>query len=385
MAARWFAGLMTGTVLDGRIDIALLRTDGRSIGEFGPCGLVPYDTAMPARLEECLQAARTWNFEGTEPAVFATAERDLTIAQAKALEEFTRDNGIPLSDIAAIGFHGQTVLHRPPTQDRNGQTRQLGNGALMAEITGRPVVFDLRSADINAGGQGAPLCPCYHDALMRYSGCDEPVAIVNLGGVGNITWRDCDGRLFAFDTGPANAPINDWIVRHGLGKMDADGLIAATGRVDEACLATLLEHPYFSAPFPKSLDRFDFPASLADGLSVEDGAALLTALAAAAVGQAVALLPGDIRRLVICGGGRHNPTLMDAIAHRSGIMTETAEALGWRGDAIEAECFAYLAARRVAGLDVSYPGTTGVPTPMPAGRLVYPQGSATLPGSGDAG
>ena len=220
---------------------------------------------------------------------------------------------------------------------------------------------------------------------MRYFGCDESVAIVNLGGVGNITWRDCDGRLFAFDTGPANAPINDWIVRHGLGKMDADGLIAATGRVDEARLATLLGHPYFSAPFPKSLDRFDFPASLADGLSVEDGAALLTALAAAAVGQAVALLPGDIRRLVICGGGRHNPTLMDAIAHRSGIMTETAEALGWRGDAIEAECFAYLAARRVAGLDVSYPGTTGVPTPMPAGRLVYPQGSATLPGSGDAG
>ena len=385
MAVRWFAGLMTGTVLDGKIDIALLRTDGRSIDGFGPYGLVPYDIAMPARLEECLQAARTWNFEGPELAVFAEVERDLTIAQAKALEGFARDQGIPLSDIAAIGFHGQTVLHRPPTQTRKGQTRQLGDGPLMADLTGRPVVFDLRSADINAGGQGAPLCPCYHDALMRFSSCDDSVAIVNLGGVGNITWRDSDGRLFAFDTGPANAPINDWIARHGLGEMDKDGLIAATGTVDEARLATLLQHPYFSAPFPKSLDRFDFPASLADGLSVEDGAALLTALAAAAVGQAVALLPGEISHLVICGGGRHNPTLMDAIAYRSGVKTETAESLGWRGDAIEAECFAYLAARCVAGLVASYPGTTGVPTPMPAGRFVHPQASATLAPSGDAG
>ena len=187
MAARWFAGLMTGTVLDGRIDIALLRTDGKGIAEFGPYGLVPYGTTMPARLEKCLQAARTWNFNGPEPAVFAEAERDLTTAQAKAVEEFTKGHGIPLSDIAAIGFHGQTVLHRPPTQHRKGQTRQLGDGPLMAEITGRPVVFDLRSADIDAGGQGAPLCPCYHDALMRFSNCDESVAIVNLGGVGNIT------------------------------------------------------------------------------------------------------------------------------------------------------------------------------------------------------
>ena len=169
MAARWFAGLMTGTVLDGRIDIALLRTDGRSICEFGPYGLVPYDAAMPARLEECLQAARRWNFEGPEPAVFAEAERDLTIAQAKAVEAFTEGHGIPLSDIAAIGFHGQTVLHRPPVPGHKGKTRQLGDGPLMTEITGRPVVFDLRSADINAGGQGAPLCPCYHHALMQLS------------------------------------------------------------------------------------------------------------------------------------------------------------------------------------------------------------------------
>jgi anhydro-N-acetylmuramic acid kinase len=167
--------------------------------------------------------------------------------------------------------------------------------------------------------------------------------------------------------------------------MDVGGRIAATGKVDEDRLATLLQNPYFGAPFPKSLDRFDFPAHLADGLAVEDGAALLTAFAAAAVGRAVALLPGNIRRLVICGGGRRNPTLMDAIAHRSGVRTDTAEALGWRGDAIEAECFAYLAARRVAGLDASYPGTTGVPAPMPAGRLVHPHGSATLPASGDAG
>ena len=383
MAARWFAGLMTGTVLDGRIDIAFLRTNGRSIEEFGPYGLVPYDSALPDRLGECLQAAREWNFEGPEPAVFAIAEHELTVAQAKAVERFAGANGISLTDIAAIGFHGQTVLHRPPAPDRKGQTRQLGDGQLMAEITGRPVVFDLRSSDIKAGGQGAPLCPCYHDALLHHSGCDHTVAIVNLGGIGNITWRDRHGTLFAFDTGPANAPINDWVRQHGRGEMDRGGLIAAAGRVDEARLAALLENPYFAAPFPKSLDRFDFPAGLADGLSVEDGAALLTAFAAADVARAVSMLPETIDRLVICGGGRHNPTLMRDIAHRSGVTVLSADDLGWRGDAIEAECFAYLAARCVAGLDASYPGTTGVPAPLPAGRLIHPRGSATLCGSGD--
>ena len=372
MVDQWFVGLMTGTVLDGEIDIAFLRTNGQTIQGFGPHGALPYAPELRDQLARCLDAARDWNFDGAEPEIFSQAERELTLAQSQALMVFAAAHGIPLSDIAGIGFHGQTVLHRPPAFGRPGRTRQLGDGQLMADHTGRPVVFDLRSADVEAGGEGAPLCPCYHASLLTSSHSDETVAVVNLGGVGNITWKGADGRLIAFDTGPANAPINDWVRRHGIGEMDRDGALAATGIVDEARLSELMRHPYFSAPFPKSLDRFDFAAELAAGLSPADGAALLTHLAAESVARAIALLPVGVTRLVICGGGRHNTTLMRAIAERSGVVTDAAESLGWRGDALEAECFAYLAARHMAGLDVSYPETTGVPAPMPAGRLASP-------------
>lgn len=376
--AQWFAGLMTGTVLDGRIDIAFLNTDGQTINGFGPYGLMPYADGLRDEISQCLEAARRWNFEGPEPDIFAATEHALSLAQAEAVISFATAHDIPLSDIAAIGFHGQTVLHRPPEPGRPGRTRQLGDGQLMADHTGLPVVFDLRSADINAGGQGAPLCPCYHAALLDIEDTGSDVAVVNLGGVGNITWKGNDGALIAFDTGPANAPINDWMRQHQLGEMDQDGALATTGSVDEERLAKLMQHPHFDAPFPKSLDRFDFTADLAAGLSPADGAALLTHLAAAAVAHAITLLPTTITKLVICGGGRHNPTLMQAIAARSGVITETADILGWRGDAIEAECFAFLAARHMAGLAVSYPGTTGVPAPMAAGRLARPNLSDKL-------
>lgn len=372
MMAKWFAGLMTGTVLDGEIDIAFLQTDGRTVTGFGPYGLVPYADNLRHLLIACLETAREWNFNGPEPAIFAEAEHQLTLAQSNALVSFAAEHRIPLSDITAIGFHGQTVLHRPPSKGCAGMTRQLGNGQMMADLTGRPVIFDLRSSDVQAGGQGAPLCPCYHASLLESSDQDESVAVVNLGGVGNITWRGADGRLVAFDTGPANAPINDWVGQHGLGDMDRDGALAAEGTVDENRLAELMAHPYFNAPFPKSLDRFDFTAELATGLSPADGAALLTHLAAASVARSLSLLPVTVSRLVVCGGGRHNSELMKALETRSGITTETAENLGWRGDAIEAECFAYLAARHLAGLDVSYPETTGVAAPMRAGQLASP-------------
>lgn len=378
MADKWFAGLMTGTVLDGEIDIAFLRTDGQSITGFGPAGLMPYAPDLRDLLVDCLDEARHWNFVGPEPDSFAEAEKKLTLAQSDALAGFAQEHDIALGDIAAIGFHGQTVLHRPPADGQIGRTRQLGDGQLMAERTGVPVVFDLRSGDIQAGGQGAPLCPCYHAALLETLYDNDDVAVLNLGGVGNITWKGSDGRLVAFDTGPANAPVNDWVKYHGLGEMDRDGALAASGTVDENRLTSLMQHPHFAAPFPKSLDRFDFKADLATGLSPADGAALLTHLAAASVARALRLLPVTVKRLVVCGGGRHNPTLMGAIETRSGITAEKAESCGWRGDAIEAECFAYLAARHMAGLNVSYPETTGVPTAMPAGRLARPQLSGQL-------
>ena len=377
MTPVWAAGLMTGTVLDGNVDIALLRTDGESVQEFGSWTLAPYPADIRPLLQGALDAARAWAFEGPEPAVFAVAEAALTRAQAAAVQAFLAGAGVTP---AVVGFHGQTVLHRAPEPGRIGATRQLGDGALMASLLGIPVVHDFRSADVRAGGQGAPLSACYHAALLR--GAPPDTAALNLGGVGNLTWAGRDGALVAFDTGPANAPLNDWVERHTGQPMDRDGALARAGRVDEARLERLLRHPYLDAPPPKSLDRFSFTAAMADGLGLEDGAATLAAFTAAAVGRGLDLLPRRPARLAVCGGGRRNPAIMDALQLRAGVEVLSAEDLGWRGDAIEAECFAYLAVRRLRGLPISFPGTTGVPMPMVGGVLNSPAPSPSGRGSG---
>jgi len=365
----WAVGLMTGTVLDGNIDIALIKTDGERVTEFGPWTLAPYPSALRALLADTLAAARAWNFEGDEPGIFAEAERALTIAQADAVRTFLDESKIPQSAVGIVGFHGQSVLHRAPTPDRLGDTRQLGDGPLMAERLGITVAYDFRTADVRAGGQGAPLSAVYHAALLSALGAAGEVAVLNLGGVANITWSDGEDRLIAFDTGPANAPLNDFIRAHNLGDMDRDGALARAGTVDEARLAELLDHPYLTAPYPKSLDRFDFSADMARGLGPEDGAALLTAFTASAVGRGLDLLPRRPEKLIVCGGGRRNPTLMAMLAERARVEAVPAEAVGWRGDAIEAECFAFLAVRALNGLPISFPGTTGVTEPMSGGRI----------------
>ncbi len=365
----WAVGLMTGTVLDGNIDVALIKTDGERIDDFGTYTLAPYPQSIRTLLEETLRQARAWNFDGPEPAIFREAEDALTRAQSAAVKDLVEDYGLTMADIGVVGFHGQTVLHRALRPGRLGQTRQLGDGQLMHDITGAKVVYDFRSADMRAGGQGAPLSAAYHAALMRNAGATGDMAVLNLGGVANVTWWDGADGFFAFDTGPANAPLNDFIKSKGLGDMDRDGALARAGTVDEARLARLLEHPYLSKPYPKSLDRFDFGAAMADGLGAEDGAALLTAFTAAAVGKGLDLLPRRPKRLVVSGGGRHNPTMMAMLENRAGVEVVQAEALGWKGDAVEAECFAFLAVRVLRGLPISFPTTTGVPQPMQGGRL----------------
>ena len=369
MAPMWAVGLMTGTVLDGMIDIALLRTDGETVQEFGPWTLAPYPADIRPLLTQALAEASDWQFSGQDPAIFQQAEDALTRAQSAAVLDFLRQSGIEPSTIGVIGFHGQTVLHRPPQPGRIGDTRQLGDGALMARLTGIDVVHDFRTADVRAGGQGAPLSASYHAALLRSAGEPDSTAVLNLGGVANVTWLGSDGQLVAFDTGPANAPINDWVERATGERMDRGGELARKGRVDEARLARLLDHPYMKAPYPKSLDRFGFLAAMADGLGLEDGAATLTAFTAGAVGRGLDLLPRRPTRLLVCGGGRRNPAIMDAIQTRAGVDPVAAESVGWRGDAIEAECFAFLGVRALRGLPISYPTTTGVAAPMTGGTL----------------
>jgi len=365
----WAVGLMTGTALDGNIDVALLKSDGQSVTQFGHYKLVPYKAATLEMLRECQEQAQLWQFDGPEPDLFLTTEKQITIEQSQAVNSLLVEAGLSRTDIGVIGFHGQTVLHRPPLGDALGMTRQLGDGALMAEILDIDVVHDFRSADMRAGGQGAPLAAVYHRALLQRLGARGDTAILNLGGVGNLSWWDGEDTLIAFDTGPANAPINDFVRDLGYGEYDVDGRIAAEGRVDEARLTRLLSHPYLTADFPKSLDRFDFSRKMAEGCSVADGAALLTAFSAAAVSLALDMLPQRPQRLIVCGGGRHNSSLMQALTKRCGVSVDAAEVVGWRGDALEAECFAYLAVRTMQSEPSSFPGTTGVASPTVCGVI----------------
>lgn len=369
MRSAWAVGLMTGTVLDGMIDVAAIRTDGIDVHELGPWMLVPYPDELRALLVDALAAALEWNFQGPEPAIFRRAEASLTRAQSEAVLKLLADAGLRSREVAVVGFHGQTVLHRPPERGGRGNTRQLGDGQWMARRLGIRVAYDFRSADMQAGGQGAPLAPSYHAALLRLAGAPANSAVLNLGGVANITWWGGGEAILAFDTGPANAPLNDWVLLHGLGTMDTDGALARRGNVDEARLEALVQHPYFSAPPPKSLDRNAFPATLAAGLDAADGTATLTALVAAAVGRALDRLPRRPERLILCGGGRKNPAVVEALRSRANIEPVLAEAVGWRGDAVEAECFAYLAMRVSRSLPITFPQTTGVARPMTGGRI----------------
>jgi len=348
---------MSGTSLDG-VDAAWVETDGVAVQRFGPRLTVPYDDALRADLRALLDRAPTLD---AADAALADAVRRLSLAHVQAVREL----GQP-ADL--IGFHGQTILHQP---DR-GRTWQVGDAALLARQTGVAVAYDFRSADVAAGGQGAPLVPVFHQALA--AGLEPPVAILNIGGVANVTWIGPDGGLVAFDTGPGNGPLDDWAARHTGKRFDRDGALARAGRVDSAVLRRLLAHPYFLAPAPKSLDRLDFSRALAasglDGLSAADGAATLVAFTVGAI--AATAFPDPPRRWLICGGGRHNPAIMDGLRAALDVPVDPVEAVGWDGDALEAQCFGFLAARVAAGLPLSYPGTTGVPHPMPGGRIVAP-------------
>ena len=377
----WSVGLMTGTVLDGEIDVALLRTNGEEILEFGSVATCHYSNGVRDEIRLAMDDASAWSFSGDRPASFVKAERSLTEDQAKAVNNTLTETGLNASQVSVIGFHGQTVLHRPPTnlqsclpgQFSRGDTVQLGDGALLSKLTGVTVVHDFRRADMRHGGQGAPLVPVYHQALLQQVERTENLpALVNLGGIANITWWDGQYNLIAFDTGPANAPLNDWIDSHEAGDFDRDGLIAGRGSVDEQKLQVVFGHSFFSAAFPKSLDRQDFSALLADtlqGMSLEDGAAFLVAVCAGSIAQALTLLPEKPGQLVLCGGGRHNKTLFAEIRDRTGCDVVVAEKFGWRGDAMEAECFAFLAERVLRHMPTSFPSTTGCDIPVCGGTV----------------
>ncbi|MGC1305043.1 MAG: anhydro-N-acetylmuramic acid kinase [Caulobacteraceae bacterium] len=364
-------GFMSGTSLDA-VDMAVLDTDGETITAFGPAGERKLSEATRALALAATEAAKGWPRGAAEPAEFAPAAEAVAREHFEAAAAFLAANGLSWGEIELIGFHGQTVLHERPTADRIGRTVQLGDGALLAKLSETPVAFDFRTADVAAGGEGAPLAPIYHLARAQASGVAPPSAVLNVGGVANITLFSTTADPLAFDTGPGNGMIDLLVQARGLGRYDVDGRLAAAGRVNADVLAGYLAHPYFRQAPPKSLDRFDFSLDALKGLSSEDAAATLVAFTAEAIRLGLDAAPERPRVLIVSGGGRSNPQIMHAIAERAGCEVVAAEAVGWRGDAIEAEAFAYLAARTKRGLPISFPGTTAAPQPMTGGRIVEP-------------
>jgi anhydro-N-acetylmuramic acid kinase len=347
-------GLMSGTSLDG-VDAAWLDTDGVTVTAFGPAVTVPYDDALRRDLRAILDLAPV--LAPYDPRLPAVVER-LTDYHVQAVGRLGRSADL-------VGFHGQTILHQP---DRR-RTWQIGDAAGLASRLSVPVVHDFRSADVAAGGQGAPLAPVYHAALA--ASLPKPLAVLNIGGVANVTWLGGDGSLLAFDTGPGNGPLDDWMFQHTGRAFDTGGALAKSGRVDRDVLRRLMANPYFGMPGPKSLDRLDFGRALGESglsaLSAVDGAATLAGFTVASI--VGAKFPEPPERWLVCGGGRLNPVLMDGLRAALGVPVEPVEAAGWNGDALEAQCFGFLAARVVAGLPLSFPTTTGVPVPMPGGRI----------------
>lgn len=370
-------GLMSGTSMDG-VDAAVLSSDGMTIHGLGSSLTRGYDRVERHLLREAVAMA-TPKARTQPPEAVIRAQDMITRVHAEVVHDLLQKNNIRSENIYVIGFHGHTVLHRPNA----GWSWQIGDPALLAELTGIDVVSDFRGHDLAAGGQGAPLAPLYHLALAGARMAevrpieDWPLAVLNIGGIANVTWiPDPDATaispeegLIAFDSGPGNAPIDDWLCAHGAGDMDVGGGLAARGRVDDRALARLMDQPYFTRGLPKSLDRDELETEAVASLSLADGAATLTAWTARAVAVGAGLFPRPARRWLVCGGGRHNRTLMAALAVELRMPVDPVDAWGWRGDALEAEVFAYLAIRARAGLPLSYPGTTGVSRPMTGGRV----------------
>lgn len=360
-------GLMSGTSMDG-IDVAVIETDGERVRARGPSMTFPYGASMRQQLAEAVSHARAITERRQRPGVLPDVERKLTEHHASAVSAFLRKQGIARMSIDVIGFHGQTVLHR--SEDR--LSVQLGDGQLLAELARLPVVYDMRARDMELGGQGAPLAPVYHRAMVAELDV-RPLAVLNIGGVANVTWIGADGSLVAFDTGPGNGLIDDWVAAMCDGqRCDEDGALAARGHADEAVVQQFCEHSFFTLAPPKSLDRNAFGLGLVEGMAVEDGAATLTAITATAVARAQAHMPEAPRLWVVSGGGRKNPTLMRMLQARVEGDVVTAEAVGLNGDSIEAEAWAFMAVRSLRGLPLTFPGTTGVPWPAPGGVHVKP-------------
>lgn len=347
-------GLMSGTSMDG-IDVALIKTDGERVIEFGPACEYPF----PHETVTHIKAVLGRNDPMAED--IRAVEREVTLLHALAVQKLLGENNLRASEIDLIGFHGQTIFHDPA----NRQTIQLGDGDLLAEQLGIDVVYDFRTEDVQKGGQGAPLVPVYHRALCH--DLQKPAALLNIGGIANITYIGSDDVLIGFDTGPGNGMMND-IVQNRMGlDFDNKGHIARSGRVHDTIVDAYMGHPYFDQKPPKSLDKKSFSLDPVAALSTEDALATLLEFVCVSIERGLALLPEYPETLIVCGGGRKNKALVERLKRASNRSVLDADAVGMRGDFIEAEAFAFMAVRHIKNRPNSFPGTTGVSEPTVGG------------------
>ena len=365
-------GLMSGTSLDG-IDVALLDTDGEAQVTRGPARVYAYDAPFRRRLAAGLESAKAMVTRTDRPGDLAGLEREITLRHATAVERFLTDCAVDRATVDLVGFHGQTVLHRP----HEALTVQLGDGPLLAERLAMAVVHDMRAADMEAGGQGAPLVPAYHQALAANIAAENrklPVVFVNIGGISNVTYLDGENDPMAFDSGPGNALLDQWLEREAGIPFDQGGAVASEGGVLGRLSERYLASEFFARPAPKSLDRFDFPVPETSAGSLEDVARTLCYVSAEAILKAARHFPKTPKLWIVCGGGRHHPSIMADLAtgvegHATVISAEKA---GFDGDAMEAEAWAYLAVRSKRGLALTWPTTTGCRKAVSGGVIALP-------------
>lgn len=357
----WTLGTMSGTSMDG-IDLAMILTDGEETIEYGPKLTCPYEDGV-------VETVRSVLGQFDDSVYMSRAEQLVTQAHIFAIKDFVASLA---SDIQPelIGFHGQTIAHQPPTTDKAGRTLQLGNGQDIANACGIPVVYNFRTADVVAGGQGAPLVPIFQKAATK--NLQHPTAIINIGGVANVTYVS-DNHLVAFDTGPGCALIDDWVRVNNSGGFDVDGSLAMQGKVDKQLVSKWLKHPYFMQPYPKALDRDTFANYLQDckNLNIRDGAATLAAFTAKTIVLGLEQVPLTPYQILICGGGRHNLFILQLLRELLKSVLPV-EAIGMDGDALEAQAFGYLAVRSARGLPITFPETTGCKTPTLGGQIANP-------------
>lgn len=362
-------GLMSGTSMDG-IDAALLRSDGNNhisiLGHFSRS----YDDAFRRRLKAALGQVSDIQSRNCLPENMAILQRELTLKHVGAVHDLLSNYNISPKHVDLIGFHGQTILHKPEI----ALTIQIGDGKLLANKTGIDVVFDLRANDMNHGGQGAPLVPVYHQALARQlkGKLPFPLAFINIGGISNLTFVG-DDALYAFDCGPGNALLDQWMFLKTQTPFDRDGRSGLQGKVIEPIVACYSKHPFFRQDKPGSLDWRSFTPLTDDTISVADGAATLSYLTAYGIVNSLRHLPSVPKTLIISGGGAHNLAIMKYLKDLTtgyGIDCLTAQSLGFYSDYIEAEAWGYLAIRSFYDLPITFPTTTGCSSPQSGGKLV---------------